>query len=100
MLVQRPSTIKPMGPVNPITGQLKNVLYNNFRIRLYKGQTMAGTVPIEAISMFDLNVRAPAGVELSTCDPEEFKTAVSGFIGFLSANSQALYDLITTGAIK
>jgi len=100
VLVRRPSQVKTLGRINPVTGQPTSIPVNEHRVSLFKGATIAGTVATEAILVLDLRIRTPAGIDLVANDTEELKAALSFFGGFLSANASGLYDLICTNMLK
>lgn len=101
--VSRPLQLKQLGKPNPLTGQFSAIPVNEFRVKVVKGGTINGSVvgaTAEVPITVDMRVRVPAGIELSTNDPEELKALLSCAAGFVFSNASGLYDLMTTGMLK
>jgi len=101
--VSRPVQIKTLPRASALTGQYPQLPVNEFRVKLVKGATINGSIAgasAETQIIFDLRMRVPTGVELTTNDPEELKAALSMLGGFIFSNANGLNDLVTTGLLK
>lgn len=92
----RPKVLKTLAPVNPVTGVLRNVPMNN-----YKVITRKGVLPLAGQSYktgwITSELAIPAGSDLA--DPLSLRAMISAHIGLLSQISSALGDSVTTGTI-
>jgi hypothetical protein len=92
----RPSTLKPLPQANPLTGIIKNVPLNTYKLVSRKGALPAANqVPAQAriTTIFDV----PAGTD--TQEPEDLKALISAHIGLLWAQSSGIADTIVTGVL-
>jgi len=92
----RPKVLKNLAPVNPVTGVLRNVPVNN-----YKVITRKGVLPLAGQSyktaLFTTHLEIPAGSDLA--DPLSLRAALSAHIGLLTQISSAIGDTVVTGTI-
>lgn len=92
----RPKALKVLAPVNPVTGVLRNVSMNTYKVITRKGVLpLAGQSYKTAIISSSLDI--PAGSDLA--DPLSLRAAISAHIGLLSQISSAIGDSVTTGTI-
>lgn len=92
----RPKTLKVLAPVNPVTGVLRNVPMNTYKVITRKGVLpLAGQSYKTAMLKTELDI--PAGADLA--DPLSLRAAISAHIGLLSQISSALGDTVVTGTI-
>lgn len=92
----RPKVLKNLAPVNPVTGVLRSVPMNT-----YKVLTRKGVLPLAGqaykTSMIGTHIDAPAGSDLA--DPLNLLAALSLHIGALQQFSAELGNSIKTGTI-
>jgi len=94
--LQRPATLKTLGPVDPVTGALRSVPRNTFSVIGRKGVTpLAGQSPVTLLSKLTIDV--PAGADLA--DAANLRAAMSFLIGSLNQVSSGLGDTIISGVI-
>lgn len=92
----RPKNLKVLAPVNPVTGVLRSVPMNTYKVITRKGVLpLAGQAYKTALIHTVLDV--PAGSDLA--DPLSLRAAISAHIGLLTQISSALGDSVTTGTI-
>jgi hypothetical protein len=92
----RPKTLKVLSPVNPVTGVLRAVPVNTYKVITRKGVLpLAGQSYKTASIISELNI--PAGADLA--DPLSLRAALSAHIGLLTQISSAIGDSVTTGTI-
>jgi len=92
----RPKVLKTLAPVNPVTGVLRNVPMNTYKVITRKGVLpLAGQSYKTAVIKSELDI--PAGADLA--DPLSLRAALAAHIGLLSQISSALGDTVTTGTI-
>lgn len=92
----RPKVLKTLAPVNPVTGVLRNVPMNNFKVITRKGVLpLAGQSYKTAVVTTQMEL--PAGSDLA--DPLSLRAAISAHIGLLSQISSAIGDSVVTGTI-
>jgi hypothetical protein len=92
----RPKVLKTLAPVNPVTGVLRSIPMNT-----YKVNTRKGMLPLAGQSyktgMITSTLDIPAGADLA--DPLSVRAMISAHIGLLSQISSALGDSVVTGTI-
>lgn len=92
----RPKVLKGLSPVNPVTGQLKAVPRNS-----YKLITRKGVLPLAGQAYATMNITTvidvPAGADLA--DPANIRAALSAHIGALSQQSAGIGDTSVSGVI-
>lgn len=92
----KPKTLKVLAPVNPVTGVLRNVPVNT-----YKVITRKGVLPLAGQSyktaVINTHLEIPAGSDLA--DPLSLRAAISAHIGLLTQLSNELGNTVTTGTI-
>lgn len=94
--LSRPQSLKTLGVVDPVTGALRSVPRNTYKILVRKGVT-----PLAGQSAVPLQVRlemdVPAGSDAA--DAANIRAAMSLFIGSLSQISASIGDTLVTGVI-
>lgn len=94
--LQRPASLKTLGPVDPVTGALRSVPRNTFSVIGRKGVTpLAGQSPVVCLSKLTIDV--PAGSDIA--DPANLRAAMSFLIGSLNQVSSGLGDTLISGVI-
>ncbi len=92
----RPKSLKTLAPVNPVTGILRSVPTNTYKVITRKGLLpLAGQSYKTGWCSSELNI--PAGADLA--DPLSVRAMLSAHIGLLTQISSALGDSVTTGTI-
>jgi len=92
----RPKALKALAPVNPVTGVLRNVPMNTYKVITRKGVLpLAGQSYKTAVLSTELGI--PAGSDLA--DPLSLRAAISAHIGLLSQISNELGNSVVTGTI-
>ncbi len=92
----RPLTFKQLGLPNPVTGVLKSVPKNSFKVITRKGVLpLAGQAP--QVMLITTTIDLPAGADLA--DAANVRAALSAHIGALSQQSSGIGDTVVTGII-
>jgi hypothetical protein len=92
----RPKVFKPLGKANPVTGVIKDVPRNIWKVIVRKGVLpLAGQAYQTMISSDEISV--PAGADLA--DPANVRAALSFMIGSITQVSAGLGDSIITGIL-
>jgi len=94
--LSRPQTLKALGVVDPVTGVLRSVPRNAYKILVRKGVTpLAGQAA--AVLQARLEIDVPAGAD--TADAANIRAAMSLLIGSLNSISASIGDTLVTGVI-
>lgn len=94
--VVRPKVLKVLGSPNPVTGVVKNVPRNVYKVIVRKGVLpLAGQPYVTALLTTTLEI--PAGSDLT--DAPNIRAAISALIGTLSQVSAGLGDTAVSGVI-
>jgi hypothetical protein len=92
----RPQTFKSLSAVDPVTGQLRNVPRN-----VYKVLTRKGVFPLSGqaaeTAMVETIIHVPAGSD--TADPESIRAMLSAHFGTLSQVSSGIGDTSINGVL-
>lgn len=92
----RPKSLKVLAPVNPVTGVLRSVPMNTYKVITRKGVLpLAGQSHKTAMIRTELEI--PAGADLA--DALSLRAMISAHIGLLTQISSALGDTVVTGTI-
>lgn len=92
----RPKVLKTLAPVNPVTGILRTVPVNTYKVITRKGMLpLAGQSYKTGNVTTEINI--PAGAD--TADPVSIRAMLSSHIGLLQQISNALGDTALTGTI-
>jgi hypothetical protein len=92
--LERPVNYRILGAVDPVTGQLRNVPKNVYRIRVRKGVTpLAGQASQIAEAVVTISV--PAGAEIA--DAANVRAMMSLLVGALNQGSATFGDTLITG---
>jgi hypothetical protein len=94
--LERPPILRSLSPVDPVTGVLRSVPRNSYKVRVRKGVTpLAGQSPI--VAQFTLQMDIPAGADIA--DAANVRAATSLLVGVLSQISASMGDTLVTGII-
>lgn len=92
----RPKVLKTLAPVNPVTGVLRAVPMNTYKVITRKGVLpLAGQSYKTSVIATTLDI--PAGAD--TADAINLRAAISAHIGLLTQLSNELGNSVTTGTI-
>lgn len=92
----RPKVLKTLQPVNPVTGVLRNVPMNSYKVITRKGVLpLAGQAFKTANISSEFNI--PAGADLA--DMVSLRAMISCHIGLLTQISNELGNSVATGTI-
>lgn len=92
----RPATLKVLAPVSPVTGVLKAVPMNTYKVITRKGLLpLAGQSYKTGLIKSELDI--PAGADLA--DPLSVRAMISAHIGLLTQISDSLGSTVLTGTI-
>lgn len=92
----RPAVLRTLPQANPVTGVIKNVPVNTYKLITRKGaQPAANQVNIPA--RITTVIEIPAGTD--TYEPEELRAMISLHAGAMWANASGISDTVTTGVI-
>jgi len=94
--LQRPQVLRSLQPVDPVTGVLRSVPRNTYKVIVRKGVTpLAGQAP--AVLNATLTMDIPAGADIA--DAANVRAAMSLLIGSLNSISASIGDSLVTGVI-
>lgn len=92
----KPKTLKVLAPVNPVTGVLRSVPMNTYKVISRKGvMPLAGQSYKTGLIRTELDI--PAGSDLA--DPLSIRAMISFHIGLLTQLSNEIGNSVTTGTI-
>lgn len=92
----RPASLKALSPVDPVTGVLRAIPRNTYKLLVRKGVTvLAGQAP--AVLQAKLEVDVPAGADIA--DPANVRAALSLMFGAIAQISSSFGDTCVTGVI-
>jgi hypothetical protein len=92
----RPKILKILGVVDPVTGQLKSVPVNTYKVITRKGVTPLAGQSVRTM-VVNSTIDIPAGSDLA--DAPNVRAALSLHIGALSQVSAGLGDTTVTGIL-
>jgi len=92
----RPVQLRTLPAVNPLTGVLKSVPVNSYKLITRKGALPAAN-QVPSIARVTTVIDVPAGTD--TYEPEELRAMLSAHIGLLNAQSAGIGDTVTTGIV-
>jgi len=94
----RPSSIVPLGKINPATGLVMGaVTKNTYKIIIRKGVQILANNPAQLASV-TVEIKVPAGADSYLANVDA-KAMISFLVGVLNNQSAGIGDLITTGII-
>jgi hypothetical protein len=96
LTLQRPQVLRALAPVDPVTGILRSVPRNSYKIITRKGVIpLAGQAPVVLNITTQLDI--PAGADIA--DAANIRAALSLHIGALSQISSSAGDTLVSGVI-
>lgn len=92
----RPQNLRVLPQANPVTGVIKNVPMNTYKLITRKGALPAANqVPI--VARVTTTIEIPAGTD--TYEPEDLRALVSSHFGAGWANASGIADTIVSGIL-
>lgn len=92
----RPATLRVLPPANPITGVIKSIPSNTYKLITRKGAAPAAN-QVNLPARITTIIEVPAGTE--TYEPEELKAMLSAHFGVGWAQASGIADTIISGII-
>jgi hypothetical protein len=92
----RPTTLKTLQPVNPVTGVLRSVPMNDYTVLTRKGMLPLAGQAVKA-GMVRTVLSVPAGADLA--DPNSLAAMISFHIGLLTQLAEEIRKTAVTGTI-
>jgi len=92
----KPLSLKTLPAANPVTGILKSIPVNSYKLVSRKG-AVPSINQVAQVARITTTIDVPAGTD--TYEPEELKALLSAHFGVLSQQSSGIADAITTGII-
>lgn len=94
--VYKPAVLRVLPPANPVTGVIKAVPKNHYKIIVRKAASPAANQPNIPFTI-TCDIEVPAGVD--TYEPEEVRAAISLMVGTLYQISAGLGDTTVSGVL-
>jgi len=94
--LSRPTTLKTVGAIDPVTGALKSVPRNSYKIIVRKGCLPLAGQPKSVLNA-TLTIDVPAGAD--SADAANIRASMSLLIGSLNSISASIGDTLVTGVI-
>jgi hypothetical protein len=94
--VFRPKAFRSLGKPNPVTGVIKDVPRNTFKVITRKGVTPLSGQPFQNLQITTI-IEVPAGSD--TADAANVRAALSAHLGALSQQSAGLGDTCIAGVL-
>lgn len=92
----RPAALRVLPSANPVTGVVKSVPVNSYKVITRKGANPAANQQSQ-VARITTVIDVPAGTD--TYEPEEIKAMLSLHIGLLSQQSSGIADTVITGVM-
>ncbi len=92
----RPATLKVLPQANPVTGVIKNVPMNTYKLITRKGVQPAANQSLNMVRITTI-IEVPAGSD--TYEPEDIKAAISCHFGTGWAQASGIADTVISGVI-
>jgi len=92
----RPVALKTLPQINPVTGVIKNIPMNQYKLITRKGATPAVNQMI-MVARITTIIEVPAGSD--TYEPEELRAMISAHFGTGWAQASGIADTVITGVM-
>jgi len=92
----RPSVLRTLPSANPVTGVIKNIPVNTYKLITRKGAQPSST-QVPQVARITTIIEIPAGTD--TYEPEELRALLSAHFGVGWAQASGIADTCTTGVI-
>jgi len=92
----RPANLRVLPTPNPVTGVIKDVPVNSYKLITRKGALPAANQQSQVARITTI-IDVPAGTD--TYEPEEIKAMLSAHLGVLTAQSSGISDTVISGVM-
>lgn len=92
----RPQALRTLPAANPVTGVLKNVPVNTYKLITRKG-VMPSANQVPQVGRITITIDVPAGSD--TYEPEDLRALMSCAAGAFYSNASGIADTILTGVM-
>lgn len=92
----RPAVLRTLPQANPVTGVIKNVPLNTYKLITRKGAQPAAN-QTSMVARITTIIEVPAGTD--TYEPEELKAMISAHFGVGWAQASGIADTVVSGVI-
>jgi len=92
----RPQVLKALPAANPVTGVIKVIPINQYKLVTRKGAQPASNQSPQPVRITTV-IEVPAGVD--TYEPEELRAALSAHIGILWQQAAGISDTVVSGVM-
>ena len=92
----RPAVLRVLPAVNPVTGVVKNIPVNSYKLITRKGAVPAVNQSIQ-VARITTVIEVPTGTD--TYEPEDIKAMISAHFGAGYANASGIADTVITGVL-
>lgn len=92
----RPPVLRVLPQVNPVTGVIKNIPVNTYKLITRKGATPSVNQQ-DTVARITTSIDVPAGTD--TYEPEEIKAMISSHFGVGWAQSSGIADTVLSGVL-
>lgn len=92
----RPQTLRVLPQANPVTGVIKNIPVNTYKVITRKGAAPASNQSL-MVARVTTTIEVPAGTD--TYEPEELKALISAHFGVCYAQASGIADTVLTGVL-
>lgn len=92
----RPPQLRTLPPANPVTGVVKNIPVNVYKLITRKGALPSANQQIQVANITTI-ISVPAGTD--TYEPEEIKAMLSAHFGVGWAQADGIASTVTTGVL-
>lgn len=92
----RPSVLRTLPQANPITGVIKNIPINSYKLITRKGAVPSSNQSA-LVARITTTIDAPAGTD--TFEPEELRAMLSAHFGVGFAQASGIADTVVSGVI-
>lgn len=92
----RPAVLRSLPAANPVTGVVKNIPVNTYKMLLRKGAAPASNQQPQT-AYISCEIAVPAGTD--TFEPEDIKAMISAFFGAGNSMASGIADTVITGVM-
>lgn len=92
----RPAQLKVVPAINPVTGVIKGIPVNSYKMITRKGAVPAANQQIQ-VARITTTIEIPAGVD--TYEPEEIRAMISAHFGAGWAQADGISQTVLTGVL-
>jgi hypothetical protein len=92
----RPSVLRTLPQANPLTGVIKNIPVNSYKLITRKG-AVPSVNQVSLVARITTTIDVPAGVD--TFEPEEIRAMISAHFGVGMEQASGISDTVITGVI-